>query len=151
MVLVLRNRVPVNIAMESHHNEEQFNRFLHRYSSGDISWNSKCPAHGNIHKSGYTDHYTRTSQLGPNIAVYAETPAVEYAPSNTKTEMGEHLCIRALSVVGYGFDSPNQPDAKFFGYTRPTFQQGNRQTWDENLFAAMRKPFEHITVIQLIP
>ena len=73
---------------------------------------------GGWQESYYATHWNEHQVLAPSIAVYCETPAIEYEPRNqleTYTP-SDALKIRFLNMVGIAFDHENQMDAKFFGF-----------------------------------
>lgn len=88
---LLNTREPVNIGLRTHHDIGQL-RALFGYD-----------------RSGYTQLFEQLGRVPPNIAIY--TPAMaEVAPNKL-------IRIHVISVVGYAFDDPRQPDYRYFAST----------------------------------
>lgn len=70
------------------------------------------------------------SELMPNIAIYCRTPM--------QSSTGERKDVHVINVVGYAFDSKEQPDWKYF---LPLHT--NREKWDE-LVRRMQQMWRYI-------
>ena len=89
VVDLVRERVPVNIAMVDHFNKT----LLEKYFGYKVS--------------GYIKQWKRDKVLPPNIGIYTRTPIRPY-----RSESFEPFVSHVYNAIGYGFDSKKQPDWK---------------------------------------
>ena len=137
---LLVEREPTNVAMYRKH---EVARFAHLAGSVCAPPAGAPGADGATQPAGWSESFYMTywreqRVLAPNIAVYCETPALEYDYNNDEDEYpSSHppLTLRVLNVMGYGFDDDRQPDAERFG-----MYSGESAA----LYAAMRSIFVKI-------
>ena len=84
-----KEREPVNIAMSRYYDEDELFKTF-RYKRG---------AYGELSKNG--------TKLPPQIAIACKTPI-----RNVTT--GEEKILSVVSIIGFAFDNPEQPDYKYF-------------------------------------
>lgn len=90
-------REPVNMAMNRYYDRDKLKKVF--------GW-----------KDGYYGRYVKNRQykyLAPNIAIYAKTPVMIEGIIHPSE-------INVINVIGYAFDSVNQPDAKHFSIRKLT-------------------------------
>jgi len=80
------HREPVNIGMKRFYDEEKLHKAF-GYKRGAYSKST-------------------TKRLMQNIAIFCKTPC--------RSSDGEELTLNVINLIGYAFDSPEQPDYKYF-------------------------------------
>lgn len=91
---MVTEREPVNISMFRHYYEKKLEKYF-GYSSGYYErFSSRCKFH----------------HLAPNIAVYARTPLFSFSDESYEVSK----IVNVINLVGYAFDSRDQPDNKHF-------------------------------------
>ena len=124
---LLKYREPTNLGMVRYHDLDAFAGAL---------------PEGGWRESFYERYWRERRQLAPSIAMYCETPALEYDPNNCLADFSaaDTVTLRVLNVIGLGFDAANQPDAERFGMF-----EGEAVA----LRAAMRTVFSYILAVVL--
>ena len=83
---LVRQREPVNIAMERRYDEEKLQKYF-GYKRGAYGQSS-------------------SERLLPNIAIYCQTPM--------QSADGQREEVHVVNVIGFAFDTPKQPDFQYF-------------------------------------
>ena len=126
--VLLQNREPTNLSMSKHHDVERLVQLMTTYYGRQHAYR----------ESYYSKYWLENKQLAPNIAVYCETPAVDWSldPRNERLDFDHNhaLRLRVLNVIGFGFDDPKQPD----------FQRFRNERGSVALTSAIRSVFEKI-------
>ena len=86
--------------------------------------------------------------LPPNIAIYCKTPMINIntpgidVNTSTVTDASLLRTIHVMNLVGYGFDTPHQPDAQFFCENisnEAVISESKKQSYKEHVRLIIRK------------
>lgn len=116
---LVRQREPVNIAMERCYDEGKLERYF-GYSRGAYDKSS-------------------SDRLLPNIAIYCKTPM--------QSKDGQREEVHVVNVIGFAFDTPKQPDYQYFeggNRDRRDLVRKMSHMWEYVFFCAQEKELQHV-------